>query len=263
MRCDEARLALLALEDGELDAAGRSDLVAHLERCSGCRRERQADQRVKALVRQHASTSPAAPPDLWSRVVKRLEAERTRVPKGGRRLARIRPARWASALAAAVAAMVVLGVSLQWMPSPSTSAELLDELVNDHVGSLHRAGGPAAVLSGDPAVILARFADRISGPASIPRLEAGSAALIGGSFCQLSTTRGVRWTYRLRGDRTFSFYQLARPARGDLPRPRAERITLAGGTERTGLVLWTDERAVYALVGTLPQAEMQALAARF
>jgi anti-sigma factor RsiW len=112
-------------------------------------------------------------------------------------------------------------------------------------------------------VILTRFADRIGGLGHAPRLEAGTASLVGGSFCQLSTTRGVRWTYRLHGDRTLSFYQLTRPLRGDLPRPRAERITLAGGSERTGLVLWTDERSVYALVGALPEGEMQALAARF
>ncbi|MGH7332110.1 MAG: hypothetical protein ACREKS_05045 [Candidatus Rokuibacteriota bacterium] len=156
---------------------------------------------------------------------------------------------------------MVLGVLLQWLPSSNTLAQLLDEIVSDHVGSLHRAGGPADVLSGDPAVIVARFADQISGLARAPRVEGGTATLVGGSFCRLSATHGLRWTYRLRDDRTLSFYQLARP-RGDPLRPRAERITLAGSAEGSVLVLWTDERSVYALVGALPEGEMQALAAR-
>ncbi len=162
-----------------------------------------------------------------------------------------------------MAAIVVLGVLLQWLPSSSMLVQLVDELVSDHADALQRAGDPADVLSGDPAVILTHFADRISGLVRAPHLDPGTAALVGGSFCQLGATSGVRWTYRLHGDEALSFYQLARPPRSNFPRPRAERITLAGRAERPGLVLWTDEHSVYALVGALPAGEMQALAARF
>jgi hypothetical protein len=60
-------------------------------------------------------------------------------------------------------------------------------------------------------------------------------------------------------DRTpvLSFYQLAWPPGGNLPRSRAEQIILAGDGERPGLVLWTDERSGYALVGALPEGDMQ------
>jgi anti-sigma factor RsiW len=265
MQCDEARVALYACEDGELDAAGRSDLVGHLERCGACRRERQADRRVRGLVRRLSFALPGAPPDLWPRLIDRLEMERPPAPTGGRRgPASIRRVVWRTAIAVvALAATVILGVSLPLTRSSSTSAQLLDELVRDHVASLQRAGGPADVPSGDPTVVLTRFADRISGLAVAPYLGAGTGALVGGSYCQLRTTSGLRWTYRLHGNRTLSFYQLTLPPRGDFPRPRAERITLAGGFGRPELVLWTDEGSVYALVGALPEGEMKALATRF
>ena len=262
MRCDEARLAFCALEDGELDQAGRDDLVVHLERCPACRREREADRRVRALVRRQASTMPGAPPDLWPRVAARVEAERA---SGGGREAPSRSRRpvWAGAMAAAAAVAMILSlaVTTDLSPPASTPAELAGQLVGDHDRSLRHAAGPADVPSGDPAVILARLGPAIGDIARAPHLGAEDATLVGGSFCQLGVMRGIRWTYKL-GARTLSFYQLIPPPGGGLLRPDAEQTFRAAAGGMPAFVLWTDQRSVYALVGALPRAELQRLAAR-
>jgi anti-sigma factor RsiW len=263
MRCDEARLALYAEEDGELDQAGRVDLAVHLDRCPACRHDQEADRRVRALVRRQASTMPGAPPNLWPRTAARLEAEQMSASGRGTR-SRSRRRVGAGGWAVAAAAVVILALAVTADLSPpagTTPAELAGEIVADHTRALHRAAGPADIESREPAVILARLGPEIADIPRASKLGVADATLVGGSFCRLRATRGIRWTYQVSGARTLSFYQLVPPA-GGVVRPHAERTVLAAADGMPAFVLWTDKHSLYARVGALPRAELQRLAAR-
>jgi mycothiol system anti-sigma-R factor len=264
MRCDEARLAVYAQEDGELDRAGRVELAVHLDRCPACRRDQEADRRVRALVRRQASTMPGAPPDLWSRVLARVEAEHM---SGEGRGTSSRPRRrlgaggWVVAAAAVVTLALAVTADLS-PPAGITPGELAGEIVADHARSLRRADGPADIEGREPAVILARLGPAIADIPRASKLEVADATLVGGSFCRLRAAHGIRWSYQVGGARTLSFYQLVPPAGGGYLRPHAERTVLASADGMPAYVLWTDRHSLYALVGALPRAELHRLAAR-
>ncbi len=115
------------------------------------------------------------------------------------------------------------------------------------------------VASPDPGAVVKRFRDRMSLPPRAPALAGPGVRLVGGSFCQLRATRGIRWTYVLGDGATVSVYQLERPAGLALPGPGP--FARLGAADRPGLVLWGDARHVYALAD-LPLPEIERLASR-
>ncbi len=262
MRCDETRLALYAMEDGELDRGGGRDVVVHLERCEACRRRLADDRRVKALVRWQASTMPAAPQDLWSRVAARVEADDAVGSRPGARSRSRR--RWSRVTGVATAAAIILALVSATNLSPPADIEtaLASELVADHERSLRRAAGPADVPGGDPAVILARLDPGSRDFVRAPRMGTVTAALLGGSVCRLGATRGIRWSYRIDGAGLVSLYQLVHPRSASSLLPHAGRqiLTASGGTR--SFVLWADQGVLHALVGAVTEAELRRLAAR-
>jgi mycothiol system anti-sigma-R factor len=265
MRCEETMLGLYALADGELDGAERDEVLTHLEGCPRCLREYESDRRLKALVRDAVVSALVAPPALWSNVARRIEVERAREhPRAGRAVWRMWRRRWALPLVSAgLAACVVFAITL--LPRKESVAFLGEEIIADHLGSVMRASGPVDVPSPDPAMIIARFRERIRAPARVPTLARDGIRLVGGSFCELSSTRGLRWTYVLGNDRALSFYQLERGEGVRFPRAGAERVYLdfLGRQERPRIVLWGDERFVYALAGELSGSEIRRLASLF
>ena len=270
MNCDEARFALLALLDDELDVAKSLEVLAHLDSCEACQAEAEQDDRLTVLVRQHLSGAPAAPATLWPRISDQIDREEGAPQPSDRRLwwaaplltaigSRRRSARLVQA-AAALALVVVM--ALVMLPSRPTPSFLAEEILADHLRSLRREGGPADLLTTDPSAVVARFRQSVLVPDQIPVLRDADTKLLGGSYCQLPSTRGIRFTYALGADRTVSLYQLERPRESAVPGPGARPLYVGyvEGAPRPGAILWGDERFLYAVVGDMPPATLEQLA---
>lgn len=269
MTCEEARFALFALLDDELDVAKSLEVLAHLEGCLGCQAEAEQDDRLTALLREHLSPWPAAPVGLWERVSARLDAQEDRRERGGRLawtgrvLAGIGAGRrpWRIAQAAAMVLLVVVAFVMV-VPSRPAHSFLAEEILADHLGSLRRAGGPADLPTPDPAAVIERLRPSVHVPDDIPGPRDADITLVGGSYCQLMSTKGIRFTYAVGRDRTVSVYYLERPPEAAIP-VRGTRPLFVGyveGSPRPGAILWRDERFLYALVGDLPPPALERLA---
>lgn len=269
MTCDEARIGLHALLDGELDVAKNVEVLAHLEACAPCRRECERDDRLKLLVQEDARALAAAPSDLWPAITAAIEREASTgqgVVRGHARGGLIGFGRrqWRPRVAWAAAALVVVLLSLAYVRSASRPPFVAEEIVMDHLGSILRAQGPVDVASGDPAVVLDRLGRGVSFAVRVPNLAVAEARLLGGSVCQLRSTRGVRLTYALGKDRTVSFYQLERTASTSFPAPGAKPIYVGyvDPQRGPGAVLWANEQFLFALVAELSPEHLEDLAAR-
>jgi anti-sigma factor RsiW len=270
MTCDEARFAVLALLDDELDVAKSLEVLAHLDNCGVCQAEAERDDRLTVLVRQHLSRAPAAPAGLWRRIRDRIDREEGAPRPSDRRswwAARLltaigSPQRSARLVQAAALALVVV-MALVMLPSRPTPSFLAEEILADHLGSLRREGGPADVLTTDPSAVVARFRRSVRVPDQVPVLRDADSKLLGGSYCQLPSTRGIRFTYALGTDRTVSVYQLERPREAAAPGPGARPLYVGyyvEGAPRPGAILWGDERFLYAVVGDMPPTTLEELA---
>lgn len=103
--CETGRDLLIRDLAGELDAAGRRELAAHLAGCPGCSREHRelGETRDLLLVARPPRPGSGEPAGLWQRLEPRLDAldrERRRVRLRGRRSLPV----WALPAAAALAA---------------------------------------------------------------------------------------------------------------------------------------------------------------
>ncbi len=269
MTCDESRLALFALLDDELDVAKSLEVLAHLETCATCQTEAERDDRLTVLLRKHLSPGPAAPVGLWKRVASRIDAEegrwrRDRRLSWRRRLLANVGTPWRSWRVAQVAvlALVVIVALVMLVPLRSPSSFIAEEILADHVVSLGRAGGPVDLVTTDPSAVVTQFRATVHVPDTVPVLQHADSKLLGGSYCQLPSTKGIRFTYALGGSRTVSVYQLERPREAVVPAPggRPLYIGYVEGSPRPGAILWGDERFVYALVGDMPPTALEQLA---
>lgn len=269
MTCDEARLALFALLDDELDVAKSLEVLAHLETCATCQTEAERDDRLTVLLRRQLSPGPVAPVGLWERVAARIDAEEARrrqdgLPSWTRRLLANVGTPWRPWPVAQVAvlALVVIVALVMLVPLRSGSSFIAEEILADHVVSLRRAGGPVDLVTTDPSAVVTQFRAAVHVPDTVPVLKHADSKLLGGSYCQLPSTKGIRFTYALGGSRTVSVYQLERPREAVVPAPggRPLYIGYVEGSPRPGAILWGDERFVYALVGDMPPTALEQLA---
>lgn len=258
MQCEEARFALYALLDDELDIAANLEILSHLEGCSSCQRELELDMRLKALVREQL-VARVPPPELWGNVMRRIEREGEVERRSWQVFGRL----WSKARlfqVAAAAVMVLFALSFFLIAQRDGPVVFLDELVKDHLRSVAKESGPAEVPLADPHEILARFRAQVPPSLPMPLIIDEGARLLGGSFCRLGHIKGIRFTYQVgRGD-TVSLYQLDRSDQAPFLQSGSGRLYI-GQPQSPGIVLWRDGRFLYALVGELPQPDLQQLAA--
>jgi anti-sigma factor RsiW len=130
MRCEEARPLLEAYVDGELEAAAREQLRAHLALCPECEAEAAALLRLAAAFRAAAPTHPMP------------EAVRARIRTAVRREAAASepaaaPAWRAVAYAASLLLAVALGSSGTWLILGEHQESRIDgEIIDSHLRSL-------------------------------------------------------------------------------------------------------------------------------
>ncbi|MGH2788652.1 MAG: zf-HC2 domain-containing protein [Actinomycetota bacterium] len=109
--CERLRLELSARLDGATGRGTASALDAHLATCSACRRYESDLKRVRAALRVQAAENV---PDLAAAVMERVERDGHRV----RRLDEWRVRARTAAIAAAVAALLLAGVTTPWRDEP-------------------------------------------------------------------------------------------------------------------------------------------------
>jgi mycothiol system anti-sigma-R factor len=257
MECEEARFGLYALLDNELDTAKNLEILGHLESCPSCQRELDLDARLKTLVREQLST-PAPSPELWGKVMQRIERETEGERPSWQMFGKLWPrARLFQAAAAAV--FVLFTLSFLFIAQRDGSVVLLDELVKDHLRSVAKESGPADVPLTDPHEILAHFRAQVPPSSPVPLIIYEGVRLLGGSFCRLGHTKGIRFTYQVGQGETVSLYQLDRSDQVPFPQSESGRLYISR-PRGPGIVLWEDGRLLYALVGELTQQGLQQLA---
>ncbi len=185
MSCDEVRVALPILPDGDADEAAR--LRAHCAACAPCGEilaGHESDASILAAVRagRDAAPPPAALNDFTASVLARVAAEREAAPRSGTLIA------WPGALrAAAAAAAVLLGVAVGLRGGAQTQGPVgpevasrdpvvtapVDPVVTAPVDPVAPAPTPAVVSTPPGDVLAAPIRDRAPTP---PRRRARPAA---------------------------------------------------------------------------------------
>ena len=135
--------------------------------------------------------------------------------------------------------------------------EGMSELVADHTRSLSRRQGPVDFPTADVIQIQDQFQDQMPRSAPLPQLIQEGVKLLGGSFCNLNATQGIRMTYQIQSGQTASLYQLAPAAPGTFPHGSARLYVQVD--QGPSLVLWRDHQWIYVLVADLAMDEMQQL----
>jgi mycothiol system anti-sigma-R factor len=258
MECEEARFGLYALLDNELDIATNLEVLSHLESCPSCQRELELDARLKTLVQEQLAAD-VPPRELWEKAMQRIERETEDERPSWPVFGRLRPrARLFQAATAAV--MVLFALAFAFMAQRDGPVVFLDDLVMDHLRSVAKESGPTDVPFTDPREILAHFRTQVPPSLPAPLIRYEGARLLGGSFCRLGHTKGIRFTYQVGPGETVSLYQLDRSDQVPFPQSASGRLYIRR-PQGPGIVLWGDGRLLYALVGELAQHDLQRLAA--
>ena len=134
----------------------------------------------------------------------------------------------------------------------------ISELVGDHTGSLSRSRGPADVKLSTPEKVAEHFQEQITLPSPLPQFVRKGSELLGGSLCQLGNSKGIRFSYQLSTGETISFYQLSRHKQSLFPHSGLGYLYITQPQE-PNIVIWEDEKFIYAIVATLPFDKLQQL----
>ena len=143
---------------------------------------------------------------------------------------------------------------------PGQERLAFEEVLADHQNSLVRSQGPVDFATQNVAAVRSQYAQRMVLPTPLPQLM--KAQLLGGSFCELTQTKGIRLSYQVKTGETVSFYQLLNsegfpPATpGEIGAP----IQVVQESNTWVSYVWKEQDYIYVLVGDLPLQEMRQLA---
>lgn len=153
--------------DGDLDAATRAALEAHLLTCAECREIRDALERVVARAKRSPNRAPAT--DLWGSIQATIAAERDRPLPVGRRRRVVTLTMGRLAAAAAIVAVVAGGFA--WtVASRRAASDVADSRRTDSVAE------PAiGTSSSTPALAVASYRDAVADLERV--LESGRGTL--------------------------------------------------------------------------------------
>jgi anti-sigma factor (TIGR02949 family) len=173
MTCDEARILLHALIDGELDAGHAREVEDHIAGCAACAAQLDAYRQMSKIVAS-ADLRYTAPPALRRRIEAALPQARlpqTRVPN---RRAVLRGFAMGSAVSA-IAATGLVAIVLRG----DDEARIESEVVSAHLRSL-QAGHLTDVISTDQHTVKPWFNGKLDVAPPVVDLTALGFTLIGG-----------------------------------------------------------------------------------
>ncbi|UPJ61024.1 anti-sigma factor [Bradyrhizobium sp. 192] len=170
MTCDEARIMLHALLDGELDAGHAREVEAHIASCTACAAEFAA-QREMQRVLADTSLRYTAPASLRNRIEASLPGPQRQQPT---RRSLLRGFAMGSAVSALAATGIVAVVLRQ-----DDQQRILSEVVSAHLRSL-QAGHLIDVVSTDQHTVKPWFNGKLDVAPPVIDLTAQGFTLVGG-----------------------------------------------------------------------------------
>lgn len=232
--------------DGALPAAERWGIAAHLEACADCRRYLAEQARIRGAVREELM-AVETPPGLADRLRAQLAAEAA-APTRPRLV-------WDGSTALRVAATLGPALAAVWLfMLVSTGAglpqsTLASELVGTHALFAHDE--TLLDVTGDAQHVEAWFHEKAGLTVSVPELD--GFEFVGGRLITLDGKPVAQLVYEKQpGD---IYLSLLRFRDGEQPPAR-----MAGQTGQISTVLWPVDGEQAALVGALPEAELDRLA---
>jgi anti-sigma factor RsiW len=197
MTCDEAKVLLHGLIDGELDAASARDVEAHVAGCPHCAAElRQFREMHQAMT--GADLRFTAPAALRSRIEAAIPVPAARAPQPSRRFL-LQGFAFGTALSAAAAAGVVFFVTRS-----GQDERLLGDIVSAHRRSL-QVEHLADVRSADRQVVKPWFSGKVAVVPPVIDLAAQGFTLVGGRLDTIDGKPVAAVVYR-RGDRIINLF---------------------------------------------------------
>jgi len=244
MSCEKAESLLHGYLDGELDAVGAAEFQRHVQGCSDCTRELDAQRSLRSHLREADLYAPA-PPSLRRMIHERVAP----LPSGGAASAP-RPGRWRWLAAAAV---VTLLATVPWLALRETrpgAAEdpLAAAALDAHLRSL-QVGHLTDVVSTDAHTVKPWFDGKLSYSPPVVDLAAEGFPLIGG---RLDVVDGRTVAALVYGRRKHVLSVFVWPSDGT-----PEAVPRAAARRGYGWIEWTHAGMRYWVVSDVAPAERE------
>lgn len=216
MTCDEARVLLHALLDGELDAGHAREVETHVAGCPRCAAELAQFREMRGTL-SDANLSFTAPAALRSRIEAALPAPVVRAPWPSRR-SLLKGFAFGTALSAAAAASVLFVVVRS-----DQDQLILGEIVSAHLRSL-QAERLTDVPSSDQHTVKPWFSGKLAVAPPVADLTAQGFTLLGGRLDYIDGKPVAALVYRRRAHIINLFVAMA----ASLERGAARHETVQG-----------------------------------
>jgi anti-sigma factor RsiW len=248
MTCEEAKILLHALIDGELDAGHAREVEAHIATCPACAAELGAVRELKEAM-AGAQLRYAAPPALRKRIEAALPPAQVQTRVAPSRRSVLRGFAMGSA-ASAIAATGLVAIVLR----NDDEQRIESEVVSAHLRSL-QAGHLTDVISTDQHTVKPWFNGKLDVAPPVIDLTAQGFTLIGGRLDYVDARAIGAIVYRRRQHVINLF--VAQTANTESRRPKME--TIQGFNIRR----WSDRGLNYWAVSDLAADELAEFGEKF
>lgn len=190
MNCRELEALLHPYLDGELDAAQRRDVDAHLSGCPACSRQLQDFRTLSAALKSPELRYPAG--DLLKQRLK------FQLREAAGRPARPRWPRFAAAAAVTLVALAV-GWGVQHHEAEEQDDAMVEAVVDQQADAVSH-GHPTDFASSDPAAVGAWFKGKLAYAPPVPDLSAQGFALVGARLEKVEDQSAAAVVYQRDGE---------------------------------------------------------------
>lgn len=200
MSCKDFRPFIGAYIDDEFDEREAAELEAHIDACSECRDELEAQLRFKRTFKKALSgDEEKAPDELKERILaemSEIDVEREQDEKSSGR------PRAVAALAAAVPLAIGLAIVMWFMPSLTVApVEGGQPPVVEQTVEWHRHDFPVEIGGPDRNQVTGWFRGKVDFPIRLPDFSQEGVQLVGGRIAHIQDRRAAYLSYEVNGAR--------------------------------------------------------------